>query len=77
MSFDTDYPHRKDNRAPYHRRGRCDASCRPHGGCSYCECSRLHRHARRAPADQILSASEYYAWRERNMAEMWADLEDD
>lgn len=42
MSFDTKYPNRKDIRKQYHGRGKHDGSCRPHGGCSYCEKSRLH-----------------------------------
>lgn len=33
MSFDKHYPNRKDRRKPYRRRGKYDASCRPHGGC--------------------------------------------
>lgn len=52
MSFDKHYPNRKDRRKPYRRRGKYDASCRPHGGCPWCERDRLHRHERHAPADE-------------------------
>jgi len=43
MSFDNkNYPHRKDHRKPYYRSGKCDRTCRPNGGCPYCQSSRLH-----------------------------------
>jgi hypothetical protein len=52
MSFDKDYPNRKDHRRPY-RRGskRFDRSCRCHGGCPYCERGRTHGNKRRQPAE--------------------------
>lgn len=40
MSFDTNYPNRKDKRAPYRTTGRYDASCRPGGDCPYCRANR-------------------------------------
>lgn len=51
MSFDKDYPNRKDWRKPYRRgkRGYYDATCRPHGGCSWCFNARMHRHRRQMP----------------------------
>lgn len=42
MGFDKFYPNRKDWRSPYTRRGRYDKTCRPHGGCPYCEANRFH-----------------------------------
>ncbi len=51
MSFDNDYPNRKDWRQPY-RSGTgksIDSTCRNHGGCPICEGNRQHKHARRAP----------------------------
>jgi hypothetical protein len=41
MSFDKYYPNRKDQRKPYYRSGKYDSSCRPHGGCKWCENNRL------------------------------------
>lgn len=49
MSFDKEYPNRKDWRKQYRRRGKYDRGCRPHGGCKYCTGSRLHKHERRKP----------------------------
>jgi hypothetical protein len=47
MAFETRYPKRKDWRRPYRRRAQQDLkSCRPHGGCPWCESNRqirLHR----------------------------------
>lgn len=43
MAFDKEYPNRKDWRKPYRRPPqKCDATCRPNGGCPYCEGNRLH-----------------------------------
>jgi hypothetical protein len=37
MSFDNkNYPNRKDRLKPYYKSGKCDRTCRPHGGCPYC-----------------------------------------
>lgn len=46
MSFDNDYPNRKDHRRPFFRSARFDRSCRHGGNCSYCRDNRLH-HVRR------------------------------
>jgi len=40
MSFDKDYPNRKDWRTPYHKSKRFDRSCRPGGNCGWCESNR-------------------------------------
>ena len=42
MSFDNDYPNRKDKRKKYRGSKQFDASCRCNGGCSYCEGNRMH-----------------------------------
>ncbi len=43
MSFDKEYPKRKDWRKPYKRRAqKIDLTCRPNGGCPYCEGNRLY-----------------------------------
>lgn len=41
MSFDKDYPNRKDQRQQYRKAGRCDRTCRPGGTCPYCLSNRL------------------------------------
>lgn len=43
MTFDKNYPNRKDRRSPYYKSGKHDRTCRPGGGCPYCEGNRLHR----------------------------------
>lgn len=40
MSFDNDYPNRKDKRKKYYRSKRFDRSCHPRGSCPYCACGR-------------------------------------
>jgi hypothetical protein len=52
MSFDTDYPNRKDHRRPYRGTKAVDRTCRPHGGCPWCREGRLHRDRRRGPAGE-------------------------
>lgn len=40
MSFDKDYPNRKDKRKPYRGSGRHTRSCRTGGSCGWCESNR-------------------------------------
>ena len=42
MSFDKNYPNRKDWRKPYHKSKGFDNSCRPHGSCPWCEGNRKY-----------------------------------
>lgn len=50
MSFDKQYNNRKDRRKPYYKKSeRCDRSCRPGGGCPYCEANRKFRTEKRKP----------------------------
>ncbi len=42
MSFDKNYPNRKDHRKEYRKSKRFDRSCRPGGSCPYCQNNRLH-----------------------------------
>lgn len=43
MSFDKDYPNRKDYRKPYFNKAeKIDSSCRPGGDCPHCSRGRLH-----------------------------------
>jgi len=37
MSFDKNYPNRKDKRKPYRKSKAFDTSCRNHGSCPYCK----------------------------------------
>lgn len=41
MSFDNNYPNRKDRRKPYKGSKSFDRTCRNHGSCPYCEGRRL------------------------------------
>lgn len=43
MSLDKAIYYGKEHRKPYHRSGRFDYSCRPHGGCPYCWHNRFHK----------------------------------
>lgn len=47
MSFDKNYPNRKDKRKPYYKSKRFDKSCRNHGSCPYCLSSRLYSSLKR------------------------------
>jgi hypothetical protein len=40
MSFDNNYPNRKDKRKPYRKSKRFDRTCRNHGSCDYCKSNR-------------------------------------
>lgn len=55
MSLDKAIEHGKEKRKPYYRSGRFDTTCRPNGGCSYCENSRMHKHKKKECAceDQV------------------------
>jgi hypothetical protein len=47
MSFDTNYPNRKDHRKRYYKAKAFDRSCRNHGACPYCYGSRMHKYKKR------------------------------
>lgn len=49
MSFDNQYPNRKDCRKPYFRSGAFDRSCRPGGSCPWCIRNRQYRTRKREP----------------------------
>ncbi len=40
MSFDNDYPNRKDRRKPYRGAKAVDRTCRNHGSCPACQKAR-------------------------------------
>ena len=44
MSLDKAIRYGKEHRKPYRRAKAVDPMCRNHGGCSYCEKGRLHKH---------------------------------
>ena len=58
MSFDTEYPNRKDRRKPYRKSAAFDPSCRPHGGCPWCEGNRKHAEIVRKQATE----DDFQAW---------------
>ena len=41
MSFDKNYPNRKDKRQPFRKAKAIDRTCRNHGSCKYCENKRI------------------------------------
>lgn len=43
MSFDKAIEHNKEHRKPYRGSKAIDASCRCHGGCTYCLSNRMYR----------------------------------
>lgn len=47
MSFDNDYPNRKDKRKPYRKSKAFDRTCRNHGSCAYCAEGRQHNNKKR------------------------------
>ena len=49
MSFDNDYPNRKDRRRRYYKSKAFDRSCRNGGDCPYCEGNRTHKNKRHEP----------------------------
>lgn len=68
MSFDNNYPNRKDHRKPYRKSAAFDRHCRPHGNCPYCEKGRLHVHEHRQPLVEIVAHTDRYLTKEQ-MAE--------
>ncbi|OMF08757.1 hypothetical protein BK127_27835 [Paenibacillus sp. FSL H7-0331] len=44
MSFDKDYPNRKDKRKKYYGAKSIDRTCRNHGSCPRCKGNRLHKY---------------------------------
>lgn len=44
MSLDKAIKYGKEKRKPYHGGKACDPMCRNHGGCTWCEGGRLHKH---------------------------------
>ena len=68
VSFQKDYPNRKDRRAEYRTGGAIHSrGCRPNGSCGYCRSNRLH-------ADRV---RELAAGDAEQAVEQPADLDDD
>lgn len=49
MSFDNDYPNRKDRRRPFYNSGRYSTGCRHGGDCEWCRGNRTHRNKKHEP----------------------------
>jgi hypothetical protein len=49
MSLDKAIKYGKEYRKPYFHSGKYDKTCRPHGGCPWCEGNRKHSHEKREP----------------------------
>lgn len=47
MSFDNEYPNRKDRRKRYHGSKNFDRSCRPGGDCPHCKNNRRYSNEKR------------------------------
>lgn len=58
MGMDKAIAHGKEHRAPYHKSGKFDSTCRPGGGCPYCKGNRMHGDHKRqlSASDQIREA---------------------
>ena len=55
MSFDNEYPNRKDRRKPLRRSKAFDRGCRNHGSCDWCARNRQHKNRRRAPIEDSIN----------------------
>lgn len=60
MSLDKAIAHGKERRRPYYRSGRVDLTCRPGGGCPWCDANRRAATRRREDrmADSITEADD-------------------
>lgn len=47
MSLEKGIQHGKEHRKPYYKSGRFDPTCRPNGGCPYCENNRAHKNKKK------------------------------
>ena len=54
MSFDKQYPNRKDHRKKFYKAKAYDRSCRNHGACYYCKDNRMHHNKKREPLEEVL-----------------------
>lgn len=53
MSFDNNYPNRKDHRKPYRKSKAYDRSCRNHGSCPWCLGNRQYSNKKRQSMAEI------------------------
>lgn len=85
MTFDTDYPNRKDHRQQYLSGSRrFDRSCRHQGSCSYCSDGRQHKRRRdEQDADAQIEEFKHLAQieeeeqAEREWDQMWQEMDQD
>ena len=54
MSLDKAIQHGKEHRKPYHRSGKFDRTCRPGGGCPYCEGNRSIQERREKARTEVV-----------------------
>jgi hypothetical protein len=52
MSFDKNYPNRKDHRKPFSGAKAIDRTCRNHKGCNCCLSNRTHANRKRLEASE-------------------------
>jgi hypothetical protein len=72
MSLDKAIKYCKEHRKPYYRSDAFDYTCRPHGGCPWCEHNRMHSTKRRQLASDIGEQLEDY---ENEYPETYYDVE--
>ncbi len=65
MSMDKAIEHGKEHRKSYHGAKAIDKTCRNHGGCSHCECGRLHKFLRQMPAEDVGAVQDLETFKER------------
>ncbi len=59
MSLDKSIKYGKEKRKQYYKSGRFDRTCRPHGGCAYCDTNRLFKYCKdKLNADEQIQESE-------------------
>jgi hypothetical protein len=52
MSLEKAIKHGKEKRKPYYRSGKFDPTCRPNGGCPWCQNNRAHKKRKKEGACQ-------------------------
>lgn len=61
MSFDREYPNRKDHRKRYYGAKSYDRSCRNNGTCGYCEDNRMHHNKKRKESAKYIISDMFEA----------------
>lgn len=71
MSFHKAIAHGKEYRKPYRGAQAFDSSCRPHGGCPYCESSRQHNTEKWKQIAEDTREEYLNRWRDEMIEEEW------